>query len=75
VHAYVSGEQVYMEASDNGKGIPDELMDQIFIPFFTTRKGGSGIGLSLARPVMQIPNGSLRVSSGEGEEITFILTF
>ena len=52
----------------------DEIIDQIFTPFFTTRKGGSGIGLSLARQVMQMHNGSIRVNSVEGEQTTFTLT-
>ena len=54
---------------DNGPGIPDEFRDKIFIPFFTTKKQGSGIGLALARQVIHLHNGTLEVeSSDEGTE-------
>jgi signal transduction histidine kinase len=61
--------------SDNGKGIPAALIDKIFIPFFTTREGGSGIGLSLARQIMHQHNGSIRVTSVPGEKTEFVLKF
>ena len=70
-----SGSRVSIEVKDNGRGIPEELFEHIFTPFFTTRKGGSGIGLSLARQVMQMHNGSIRVSSKEGEFTSFTLVF
>jgi nitrogen fixation/metabolism regulation signal transduction histidine kinase len=70
-----SEKQVVIEVSDNGKGISDDIMDAIFTPFFTTRKGGSGIGLSLARQVMWMHNGSIHVSSEEGKFTTFTLIF
>ena len=73
--AYAKGHRVSIEVSDNGRGIPDEIIEHIFTPFFTTRKNGSGIGLSLARQVMQMHNGTIRVSSEEGEYTTFTLTF
>jgi len=68
-------DQVFIEVADNGKGISEELIDSIFIPFFTTRKEGSGIGLSLARQVMQMHNGTIHVDSQEGEYTTFTLSF
>jgi signal transduction histidine kinase len=67
--------QVQIEVTDNGKGIPDEIRDHIFTPFFTTRKDGSGIGLSLARQVMQMHNGFIHADSLEGKQSTFILSF
>lgn len=73
--ASVINEQVSIEVNDNGRGIPDEIRDSIFTPFFTTRKGGSGIGLSLARQVMLMHNGSIHVSSEEGRYTSFMLTF
>jgi len=73
--AYEQAQRVCIEVSDNGRGIPEETMDHIFTPFFTTRKDGSGIGLSLARQVLQMHNGSIRVSSIEGEYTTFTLVF
>lgn len=51
---------------DNGPGIPPEIMDQIFIPFFTTKENGSGIGLSLSRQVMRNHGGSIEVASSPG---------
>jgi signal transduction histidine kinase len=68
-------EQIIIEIEDNGRGISEEVVDHIFTPFFTTRKDGSGIGLSLARQVMQMHNGSIRVNSREGEFTTFTLSF
>jgi len=50
---------------DNGPGIPEEFRDQIFIPFFTTKKQGSGIGLALARQVIHLHNGTLKVESSD----------
>ena len=75
LRALQAGERVSIEIRDNGKGIPEELMDHIFIPFFTTRKEGSGIGLSLARQAMLMHNGSIQVSSVEGEHSLFTLIF
>jgi nitrogen fixation/metabolism regulation signal transduction histidine kinase len=48
---------------DNGPGIPEDVLDKIFIPFFTTKENGSGIGLSLSRQIMQMHGGSLKVES------------
>ncbi len=61
--------------SDNGPGIPPELIDEIFVPFFTTRENGSGIGLSLSRQIMRLHGGSLKVKSVPNIETSFYLTF
>ena len=61
--------------TDNGPGIPAEILDQIFVPFFTTRENGSGIGLSLSRQIMQQHGGSLQVHSVPGKETVFSLIF
>ncbi|MDP4184017.1 MAG: ATP-binding protein [Bacteroidota bacterium] len=55
-----------VEVIDNGPGIPIELQEQIFIPFFTTRENGTGIGLSLSKQIMRLHGGSLRVNSRPG---------
>jgi len=60
---------------DHGKGISSEIIDEIFIPFFTTREHGSGIGLSFARQVMVLHNGNGDVNSVEGKETIFTLSF
>ncbi len=61
--------------SDNGPGIPREIMEQIFVPFFTTREKGSGIGLSLSRQIMRLHGGSLQVRSVPEKETAFIMAF
>lgn len=66
---------ILIQVADNGQGIPEELQEKIFIPFFTTRKEGSGIGLSLSRQIMRAHKGSITVSSMPGEETMFTLRF
>ena len=60
---------------DNGPGISPEIIDEIFVPFFTTRENGSGIGLSISRQIMRLHGGSLKVKSAPGEETVFCLEF
>lgn len=61
--------------SDNGKGIPPEEIDKIFIPFYTTKENGSGIGLSLSRKIMRLHRGSISVFSRPNIQTVFVLTF
>jgi two-component system, NtrC family, nitrogen regulation sensor histidine kinase NtrY len=68
-------ERVAIDVIDNGTGIPPELLDSIFIPFFTTHKDGSGIGLSLAKQIMHLHKGNIQVESVEGEGTVFRLQF
>ncbi|GAA4492963.1 sensor histidine kinase [Hymenobacter ginsengisoli] len=68
-------ERVVMEVKDNGSGIPADVLDSIFIPFFTTRPNGSGIGLSLAKQIMQLHQGSIQVHSVVGAGSAFQLWF
>ncbi len=60
---------------DNGPGIPDENLDEIFIPFFTTKQNGSGIGLSISRQIMRMHRGNLKVRSLPGKETVFCMSF
>jgi len=60
---------------DNGIGMAEELMDKIFIPFFSTKKSGSGIGLSLCKQIMMLHKGNIQVHSIEGEGTAFQLQF
>jgi signal transduction histidine kinase len=60
---------------DNGIGIPDELLENIFIPFFTTKEHGSGIGLSLSRQIMKLHGGTITAFSKPGIETVFSLIF
>lgn len=68
------GKQV-LKVTDNGAGIPPELLDKIFIPFFSTRKSGSGIGLSLCKQIMMLHKGNIQVQSHPGEGTVFYLNF
>ncbi len=61
--------------SDNGKGISESDVENIFIPFYTTKEKGSGIGLSLSRQIMRLHKGSISVSTVPGKGSTFTLTF
>jgi signal transduction histidine kinase len=58
--------RILIHVTDNGPGIPAELLDRVFVPFFTTRSGGTGIGLTLSRQLVQLNGGSLSVSSTPG---------
>jgi len=67
--------RVVLEVADNGAGIPAALLEEIFVPFFTTKPTGSGIGLSLSRQIMQLHRGSMQVQSAEGVGSQFYLFF
>ena len=61
---------VYINVVDNGKGIPQNIQDKIFVPFYTTHKHGTGIGLSLSRQLANVQGGSLILTkSNQGETI------
>lgn len=60
---------------DNGMGIPDEILDRVFVPFFTTKEKGSGIGLSLCRRILQLHGGSMRIHSETQKGTTVTLSF
>ncbi len=61
--------------ADNGPGISVKDLEEIFVPFFTTRKNGSGIGLSISRQIMRVHGGNLKVRSVPWKETIFCLTF
>ncbi|MBU1368579.1 MAG: GHKL domain-containing protein [Bacteroidetes bacterium] len=67
--------RITVDIADNGSGIKTDLMDKIFMPFFTSKKEGSGIGLSLSRQIMQMHKGAISVKSKPGEGTVFTLTF
>ncbi|KPL12657.1 MAG: hypothetical protein AMS26_16755 [Bacteroides sp. SM23_62] len=60
---------------DNGPGIPESIIDQVFIPFFTTKEEGSGIGLSLSRQIMRLHQGTIDIQSIPSVETNIVLNF
>ena len=65
--------RVFIYISDNGNGIEPGKMDKIFLPFYSTREDGSGIGLSFSKQVLHLHHGRIRVTSIPGKETTFTL--
>lgn len=72
LNAYTIDSKCHIEVSDNGKGISDEVKSQIFIPFYTTKKEGDGIGLSLSRQIILAHDGNITVETklGKGSKFT-----
>ena len=77
VKAYCNEEEaVLIEVSNNGPAIPQEEAEHIFVPFFTTKEGGSGIGLSISRQIMRLSGGSIALKSAPAaKRTTFVLMF
>ncbi len=67
--------RITIEIADNGKGIKPDILDKIFMPFFTSKESGSGIGLSLSRQIMQMHKGSIGVRSKQGDGAVFTMIF
>ncbi|MEM6270894.1 MAG: ATP-binding protein [Bacteroidota bacterium] len=67
--------EVILQVRDNGPGIEDEHIEQIFVPFFTTKQEGSGIGLSLSRQIMRLHKGTISMQTAVGEGTVFTLNF
>lgn len=68
-------ERAVIEVQDNGAGMSPDLMDKIFVPFFTSKANGSGIGLSLSKQIMTLHKGTIAVHSEEGVGTVFRLGF
>ncbi len=71
---YRHSHRTFVEIKDNGKGIDKEIRDKVFIPFFTTRQNGAGIGLSLSKNIMEAHSGYLTFKSKPGETV-FVMSF
>lgn len=71
----IEGGGAYISVADNGTGIEEEALKKIFIPFFTTKKNGSGIGLSLSKQIMRKHGGNITAKSQIGEGTEFLLKF
>jgi len=76
VSAFMSpDDEVVVRVANDGKQIPASAQEQIFIPFYTTKKEGTGIGLSLARQIMRNHNGSIELLGSDAEKTVFELRF
>jgi len=75
LNAELINNMVQIKVKDNGPGISSEVLDNIFIPFFTTKEKGSGIGLSLSRQIMLLHGGNMSVKSDPEKETVFTLQF
>jgi signal transduction histidine kinase len=67
--------RILIQVTDNGPGIDEENLEKIFIPFFSTKEKGSGIGLSLSRQIMRLHHGSITVQSEPKKNTIFTLRF
>ena len=75
VHAFQDEKNTYIKISDTGQGIEEEALTKIFIPFYTTKKNGSGIGLALSRQIMRQHSGNITVKSELKKGTEFLLKF
>lgn len=71
----LAGTEIWVRISDNGLGIDDADIDQIFDPFYTSRKEGTGLGLAMCRKIVDNHGGSIEVESSKGDGTEFVLTF
>ena len=72
LRSYLDHDQPVIEVRDNGRGIEPDKLDQIFVPFFSTKEQGAGVGLSLSRHIMTLHRGSLKVQSQPGQTSFFL---
>ncbi|HZF65509.1 MAG TPA: HAMP domain-containing sensor histidine kinase [Chitinophagaceae bacterium] len=71
----IHNQKILLKVADNGQGMPEEVVDKIFIPFFSTKKNGSGIGLSLCKQIVLLHRGNIQVQSVESKGTVFSLQF
>ena len=67
--------KTFVKVADNGQGMSEEVLEKIFIPFFSTKKNGSGIGLSLCKQIVMLHRGTLQAQSVEGKGSVFLMQF
>jgi len=67
--------KIILKVADNGQGMAEEVMENIFIPFFSTKKNGSGIGLSLCKQIVMLHKGTIQVQSKEAQGTVFVMQF
>jgi signal transduction histidine kinase len=73
--AFYADDAVLIQVEDNGNGISGNIIEDIFVPFFTTKENGSGIGLSLSKQIMQNHAGTISVNSAPDKGSKFTLKF
>jgi two-component system nitrogen regulation sensor histidine kinase NtrY len=72
---YKKDNKIHITVQDNGIGISEDIINDIFIPFYTTTETGSGIGLSISKQIMKMHNGTITVSSITDKSTEFTLIF
>jgi two-component system, NtrC family, nitrogen regulation sensor histidine kinase NtrY len=72
---FANNHRTVIKVADNGTGMSEEVLEKIFIPFFSTKKSGSGIGLSLCKQIMMLHKGNIQVQSIEGQGTAFMMQF
>jgi two-component system, NtrC family, nitrogen regulation sensor histidine kinase NtrY len=73
--AFCTDDGTIIQVEDNGNGISSDIIEDIFVPFYTTKENGSGIGLSLSKQIMQNHDGTISVNSAPGKGSRFNLKF
>jgi signal transduction histidine kinase len=73
--ARIEKKEIILSVEDTGSGIPQDQMESIFVPFFSTRESGTGIGLSFSQHIMRMHGGQIRVSSTPNKGSVFQLHF
>ncbi len=71
LHPYRKGRKILVDITDHGEGIPPEKREQIFMPFFTTKRGGTGLGLPVAKKIAEAHRGALQVLDPADGGVTF----
>ena len=66
-------EKVHIEVSNNGGAIPQDVAENIFTPFFTTKQDGSGIGLAVSKQIIRLHGGSLSLTHNRNDRVTFLI--
>ena len=75
IEARSTGKQLQITIADNGHWIPEDVLPKIFVPFVTTKKHGTGLGLPIVKNVVEAHGGKIEVQSKPGAGTRFIMTF